>query len=196
MDFAEFIAPMAVETFMADHFGRRPVISVGNRRALACCLWSAGGIAGCPAALDRGQPQTDPQQPAGQWRSVLRAAQAGKGPRRGPREGRDVPAHGGDLVGDHGSRRSTRRCGGRRRCCGAVPGTAGANIYCSFEGIRPSRAAASCTRCSRPSSRRKGLADIRKSRGSTGRDDPGPRRTGRDRPRRGPRADDCPDAAG
>ena len=53
MDFAQFVAPMAVETFMADCFGRRPV---QIRRGIAA-RWlvvdgAAGGIAGGATALD------------------------------------------------------------------------------------------------------------------------------------------------
>jgi ribosomal protein L16 Arg81 hydroxylase len=131
MNFAEFIAPMSVETFMSDHFGRRPVHIEGEsqRRGLLTMTrleellsvrphWSADNL---KLILNS--------------RPVL-GEHFLDDSRADPAKVQLFLRMGASLVGDHiedidAAVRQTASMLSER-----FAGTAGANVYCSFKGIR------------------------------------------------------------
>lgn len=135
MDFAEFIAPMAVETFMAEHFGRRPVHIRGDS--------SRGGL----LSMERLEQllAVRPHWTEQNIKLILNSRPVhgehfleSQGGARvaDPAKVEMFLRMGASLVGDHVEAIDPAVRGAAAMLSRQFAGTAGANVYCSFQGIR------------------------------------------------------------
>ena len=138
MDFAEFIAPMTVETFMTDYFGRRPVHIRGETARIG--LLSAARLEQLLAVLPHWTE--DNLKLILNSRPILGEHFLEKADVNGSRRPAD-PAKvqlflriGASLVGDHIEDIDPVVRQAAAMLSDQFAGTAGANVYCSFQGIR------------------------------------------------------------
>ena len=131
MDFAEFIAPMSVETFTSDYFGRRPVHIEGEspRRELL-------SMARLEELLS-----VRPHWTADNLKLILNSRPVLsehflEGTRADPAKVQLFLSMGASLVGDHIEDIDPQVRHAASMLSEQFAGTAGANVYCSFKGIR------------------------------------------------------------
>ena len=138
MDFAEFIAPMTVETFMSDHFGRHPVHIRGE--AARAGLLSSARLEQLLAVLphwteDNLKLILNSRPVLGEH--FLEKADANGGRRRADSAKVQLFLRiGASLVGDHIEDIDPVVRQAAAMLSDQFAGTAGANVYCSFQGIR------------------------------------------------------------
>ena len=137
MDFAEFIAPMAVETFMAEHFGRRPVHIRGAspRGGLLSMERLEQLLAVRPHWSEQNIKLILNSRPV-QGEHFLDAAPPGRARVADPAKVEMFLRMGASLVGDHVEAIDPTVRGATAMLSEQFAGTAGANVYCSFQGIR------------------------------------------------------------
>jgi ribosomal protein L16 Arg81 hydroxylase len=136
MDFAEFIAPMPPATFMADHYGRRPVqIRGASPRADLLSMQRLEQLLAV-----RPHWSSDNIKLILNSRAVLAEhfmdTKAGTGARADPAKVRLFLGMGASLVGDHLEEIYPQIRGAAAMLSRQFAGVAGANVYCSFQGIR------------------------------------------------------------
>ena len=137
MDFAEFIAPMAVETFMAEHFGRRPVHIRGAspRGGLLSMERLEQLLAVRPHWTEQNLKLILNSRPV-HGEHFLDAASSGNARVADPAKVEMFLRMGASLVGDHVEAIDPTVRGATAMLSEQFAGTAGANVYCSFQGIR------------------------------------------------------------
>ena len=136
MDFAEFLAPMPVETFMAEHFGKRPVQIRGES--------PRGGLLSMQRLEEllsiRAHWTEDNLKLILNSRPIVGEhilEEAGRAPRRAdPAKIELFLRMGASLVGDHIEDIDAGVRNAAAMLSEQFAGTAGANVYCSFKGIR------------------------------------------------------------
>jgi ribosomal protein L16 Arg81 hydroxylase len=138
MDFAEFLAPMPVETFMAEHFGKGPVQIRGES--------ARGGL----LSMQRLEEllSVRPHWTEDNLKLILNSRpilgehfledpQTGRAARRAdPAKIELFLRMGASLVGDHIEDIDAGVRDAAAMLSKQFAGTAGANVYCSFKGIR------------------------------------------------------------
>jgi len=131
MDFAEFIAPMTVETFMSDYFGSRPVHIRGEtaRAGLLSTARLEQLLAVLPHWTEDNLKLILNSRPI-LGEHFLERAEPNGGRRRAD------PAIGASLVGDHIEDIDPLVRQAAAMLSDQFAGTAGANAYCSFQDIR------------------------------------------------------------
>jgi ribosomal protein L16 Arg81 hydroxylase len=135
MEFADFIAPMAVETFVADYFGKRPVHIRGAspRSGLLSMERLEQLLAVRPHWTEQNIKLILNSRPiAGEHfmdaKGATRLAD--------PAKVEMFLRMGASLVGDHVEAIEPVVRGATAMLSRQFAGTAGANVYCSFQGIR------------------------------------------------------------
>lgn len=138
MDFAQFIAPMPVETFMADHFGERPVQIRGEspRGGLLSMQRLEELMSVRPHWTEDNLKLILNSRPI-LGEHFLEEPQPGRAPRRAdPAKIELFLRMGASLVGDHIEDIDRNVRDAAAILSEQFAGTAGANVYCSFKGIR------------------------------------------------------------
>lgn len=139
MDFAEFIAPMPVETFMSEYFGSRPVHITGAGSPRAGLLSTARLeqlLSVLPHWTEDNLKLILNSRPV-MGEHFLDQAGAGAGRRRAdPAKVQLFLRMGASLVGDHVEDIDARVRQAAAMLSGQFAATAGANVYRSFQGIR------------------------------------------------------------
>ena len=137
MEFAEFIAPMPVGTFMSDYFGKRPVQIRGSsaRSALLSTVrlqellsvrphWTADTL----KLILNSRPILGDH--------FLDEARGSSARRADPAKVQLFLQMGASLVGDHVEDIDPKVRDAAAMLSDQFAGTTGANVYCSFQGIR------------------------------------------------------------
>jgi ribosomal protein L16 Arg81 hydroxylase len=137
MEFAEFIAPMPVETFTSDYFGKRPVHIRGTSPRSG--LLSTARLQELLSV--RPHWTADNLKLILNSRPVLGEHFLDDGQVTGPRRADPAKVQlflemGASLVGDHIEDIDPQVREAAAMLSGQFAGTAGANVYCSFQGIR------------------------------------------------------------
>jgi bifunctional lysine-specific demethylase and histidyl-hydroxylase NO66 len=138
MDFAEFIAPMTVETFMSDYFGSRPVHIRGEtaRAGLLSTARLEQLLAVLPHWTEDNLKLILNSRPI-LGEHFLEKADVNGGRRRAdPAKVQLFLRIGASLVGDHIEDIDPVVRQAAAMLSDQFAGTAGANVYCSFQGIR------------------------------------------------------------
>jgi lysine-specific demethylase/histidyl-hydroxylase NO66 len=138
MDFAEFLAPMPVETFIADHYGKRPVQIRGEspRGGLLSMQRLEELLSVRPHWTEDNLKLILNSRPI-MGEHFFEEAQAGRTPRRAdPAKIELFLRMGASLVGDHIEDIDRNVRDAAAMLSEQFAGTAGANVYCSFKGIR------------------------------------------------------------
>ena len=135
MEFAEFIAPMAVDTFMAEHFGQRPVHVRGQSRRGE--LLSMERLEQLLAVRPHWTEQNiklilNSRPVAGEHFMDAKGASR----LADPAKVEMFMRMGASLVGDHVEANDPAVRSATAMLSRQFAGTAGANVYCSFQGIR------------------------------------------------------------
>jgi bifunctional lysine-specific demethylase and histidyl-hydroxylase NO66 len=138
MDFDEFIGPMTVETFMSDYFGRRPVHIQGEtaRAGLLSTARLEQLLAVLPHWTEDNLKLILNSRPI-LGEHFLEKADVNGGRRRAdPAKVQLFLRIGASLVGDHIEDIDPVVRQAAAMLSDQFAGTAGANVYCSFQGIR------------------------------------------------------------
>jgi ribosomal protein L16 Arg81 hydroxylase len=138
MDFAEFLAPMPVETFMADHFGKHPVQIRGEspRGGLLSMQRLEELMSVRPHWTEDNLKLILNSRPI-LGEHFLEEPQSGRAARRAdPAKIELFLRMGASLVGDHIEDIDRNVRDAAAMLSEQFAGTAGANVYCSFKGIR------------------------------------------------------------
>lgn len=138
MDFAEFLAPMPVETFIADHYGKRPVQIRGEspRAGLLSMKRLEELFAIRPHWTGDNLKLILNSRPI-LGEHFLEHPQTGRAARRAdPAKIELFLRMGASLVGDHIEDIDAGVRDAAAMLSEQFAGTAGANVYCSFKGIR------------------------------------------------------------
>ena len=143
MDFADFIAPMPLERFMADHFGRRPLHlkaegEAGERRR-ALLSWPRLGdlLSILPHWTEANIKLILDGQPVAPAHYMIEAETAsGRVPRASPAQVETFLAMGASLVADGVEDIAPEIKAATAMLSAQFAGKAGANAYCSFQGIQ------------------------------------------------------------
>src|SRR6476659_8322217 len=138
MDFAQFLAPMSAETFFADYFGRRPVESGGEcpRAALLCGERLEDLLAARPHWSEDNLKLILNSRPIIGDLYFEQAPTGGSGRRADPAKIEMFLRMGASLVGDHIEDIDPAVRDAAAMLSAQFAATAGANVYCSFKGIR------------------------------------------------------------
>lgn len=139
MDFAEFIAPMSVGTFMSDYFGSRPVHIQGENPARAGLLSTARLeqlLAVLPHWTEDNLKLILNSRPVLGEHFLEQATVSGGRRRADPAKVQLFLRMGASLVGDHVEDIDPRVRRAAAMLSNQFAATAGANVYCSFQGIR------------------------------------------------------------
>jgi bifunctional lysine-specific demethylase and histidyl-hydroxylase NO66 len=138
MDFAEFIAPMTVETFMSDYFGSRPVHIQGEtaRAGLLSTTRLEQLLAVLPHWTEDNLKLILNSRPILGEHFLEKADVNGDRHRADPAKVQLFLRIGASLVGDHIEDVDPVVRQAAAMLSDQFAGTAGANVYCSFQGIR------------------------------------------------------------
>jgi bifunctional lysine-specific demethylase and histidyl-hydroxylase NO66 len=138
MDFAEFIAPMTVETFMSDYFGSRPVHIQGEtaRAGLLSTTRLEQLLAVLPHWTEDNLKLILNSRPILGEHFLEKADVNGDRHRADPAKVQLFLRIGASLVGDHVEDVDPVVRQAAAMLSDQFAGTAGANVYCSFQGIR------------------------------------------------------------
>lgn len=138
MDFAEFIAPMSVQTFMSDYFGSRPVHIQGEtaRAGLLSTARLEQLLAVLPHWTEDNLKLILNSRPV-LGEHFLEKAAGSEAPRRADSAKVQLFLRiGASLVGDHIEDIDPVVRQAAAMLSEQFAGAAGANVYCSFQGIR------------------------------------------------------------
>jgi ribosomal protein L16 Arg81 hydroxylase len=138
MDFAQFLAPMTAETFVADYFGRRPVQIRGEspRAALLSTARLEELLAVRPHWSEDNLKLILNSRPIIGDLYFEQAPTGGSGRRADPAKIEMFLRMGASLVGDHIEDIDPAVRDAAAMLSAQFAATAGANVYCSFKGIR------------------------------------------------------------
>src|SRR6476646_7158898 len=137
MDFAQFIAPMPIDTFMSDHFGRQPVHIQGEspRGGLLSMVRLEQLMSVLPHWTEQNLKLILNSRPV-LGEHFLDEGSGNRPARADPAKVRLFLRMGASFVGDHIEDIDPTVRQAAAMLSERFAGTCGANVYCSFQGIR------------------------------------------------------------